>query len=458
MDRTRRLASTLRTHWKKSIFFTGVGLYGANWYNKKLQDEAFMRELCHEAMNYGSGVIKGADTPLYRVTVILNPVASGGKARKLYEKYCAPLLNLAGMKVSVMRTESEGQAKDIMEIMKDADAVLVAGGDGTVMEAVTGLLRRTDGAAARLPLGVLPVGKTNSLAHSLFRTNEDVRLMAEATMSVVRQLKKPVSVMEVENKSEDEAMRGKKLYFLNRLEIGAWKDARLRTDRYWLFGFGLKNYVTYLGSYTTGSKHVSWKSDVNIQYSESPTSPTSSLASRPADNNTGRSGGLLAWLLGRSKGEAREEVTQETVEEGKTWTDLGLYDGPQLTIERDGDRLRSVLYEPTNFSDFVSHGWGLWQERLSSQLSSSPIMETVGHRVVESRDFLLTPKEAAQEDKEQTICVDGEAVPLMGPVQVKVVKDPIVMFCSQAEAVTERTREVGSSVSRWSSLVRQNKL
>ena len=71
--------------------------------------------------------------------------------------------------VSVIRTESEGQAKDIMEIMADADAVLVAGGDGTIMEAVTGLLRRPDHLeAAKIPLGVLPVGKTNSLAHKLF--------------------------------------------------------------------------------------------------------------------------------------------------------------------------------------------------------------------------------------------------------------------------------------------------
>ena len=49
-------------------------------------------------MTYGAGLIT-RDTPLYRVTVILNPVASGGKGRKYYEKYCAPLLNLAGMKV-----------------------------------------------------------------------------------------------------------------------------------------------------------------------------------------------------------------------------------------------------------------------------------------------------------------------------------------------------------------------
>ena len=41
-----------------------------------------------------------------------------------------------------MRTEGEGQAKDVLEVVKDCDAVLIAGGDGTLMEAVTGFMRR----------------------------------------------------------------------------------------------------------------------------------------------------------------------------------------------------------------------------------------------------------------------------------------------------------------------------
>lgn len=77
------------------------------------------------------------------------PSISPSQARKKYEKYCAPLLHLAGIRVSVIRTEGEGQAKDIMEIMADADAVLVAGGDGTIMEAVTGLMRRADAEQGR---------------------------------------------------------------------------------------------------------------------------------------------------------------------------------------------------------------------------------------------------------------------------------------------------------------------
>ena len=99
MEKARKFVSVIRNNWKKSVFFTAVGGYGINWYNKKLLDDAYMTEISREALTYGSGLIHGANTPLYRVTVILNPVASGGKGRKLYEKYCAPLLNLAGMKV-----------------------------------------------------------------------------------------------------------------------------------------------------------------------------------------------------------------------------------------------------------------------------------------------------------------------------------------------------------------------
>ena len=87
-------------------------------------------------------------------------------------------------------------------------------------------------------------------------------------------------------------------------------------------------------------------------------------------------------------------------------------------------------------------------------------MNSIPHSVVESSDSLLIPGNISQEkeEKERTICVDGETVPLMGPVQVKVLKDSILMFCSKAEAVSERRREEPSSVSRWSSLVRPNKL
>ncbi|CAB4054116.1 AGK [Lepeophtheirus salmonis] len=125
-----------------------------------------MKVRCQEASLMGQ-ITKESPT---RITVILNPAADSGKARSKYEDYCAPLLHLAGVKVSVIRTEGMGQAKEIMKIMSDADAVLIAGGDGTLMETITGLLRRKDANsyAKSIVLGVLPVGKDNKMAKNTF--------------------------------------------------------------------------------------------------------------------------------------------------------------------------------------------------------------------------------------------------------------------------------------------------
>ena len=138
-----------------------------------------MRAYCEEAIKYGEYKIPPMMTSRH-VTVILNPAANKKKSKADYEKYCAPLLHLAGLKVSIIQTEAEGQAKDLMEIMSNTDCVLIAGGDGTVHEAITGLLRRQDAANAlkTYPIGIAPVGKRNSIA---FRLNHFEKSDKKAT-------------------------------------------------------------------------------------------------------------------------------------------------------------------------------------------------------------------------------------------------------------------------------------
>lgn len=74
-------------------------------------------------------------------------------------------------KVSVVKTESIGEARGLMEVMDNCDAVVIAGGDGAVAEAITGLLRRQDSdyAVQRFPIGIIPVGALNNVAKSIFK-------------------------------------------------------------------------------------------------------------------------------------------------------------------------------------------------------------------------------------------------------------------------------------------------
>lgn len=43
-----------------------------------------------------------------------------------------------------LQTDYEGQAKKLMELLEHTDMLIVAGGDGTMQEVITGLLRRPD--------------------------------------------------------------------------------------------------------------------------------------------------------------------------------------------------------------------------------------------------------------------------------------------------------------------------
>lgn len=130
--------------------------------------------------------------------------------------------------VTIVRTIGAGVARELMEAMEGADAVLVAGGDGTVMEAVTGMLRRKDkdSFCRRVMVGVIPVGANNHTARFLFpemhaqsSATSEVKFMAEATMSVIRNHYRSVDVLEVRNASTEGPFGGWKLHGLRQVGI-----------------------------------------------------------------------------------------------------------------------------------------------------------------------------------------------------------------------------------------------
>lgn len=184
-----------------------------------------MREYCEEAATYGDQPLPTRLKPQH-VTVILNPVAkkrllsliyyiflniklkliqNSRKAKKLFEKYCEPLLHLAGFSVTIIQTQSENQARNLIANLNNhTDAIVVAGGDGTLSDVVTGIMRKyknNASAAKQCPIGILPLGQINRVADSLFNGYEhlaEVRELADATMAVVRGKTKLMDVLEVE--------------------------------------------------------------------------------------------------------------------------------------------------------------------------------------------------------------------------------------------------------------------
>merc|ERR1719419_2428 len=91
------------------------------------------------------------------------------------------------------------------------DAIILVGGSGLIMEAITGLLRRPDSndIIDSIPIGLIPTGKSSCLAASLFSpllprppTLGDVRFMGEAAMAILRGKTVKVDVLRVETQQQ----------------------------------------------------------------------------------------------------------------------------------------------------------------------------------------------------------------------------------------------------------------
>nr|XP_037277487.1 acylglycerol kinase, mitochondrial-like [Rhipicephalus microplus] len=240
MSRIVKVFKTLRNHWKKSTFAACLLTYGGWYLNERHKTTLMMRALCLRAKDYGDMPIPAGAKPRH-VTVIINPTSKDGKGKILYEKYAAPLLHLAGIRVSCFQTEYEGQAKSLMEVLDNTDAVVIAGGDGTLHEAITGLMSRDDFVVAckRFPVGVIPAGKTNSLAKLLFWEPgiTEARWIALSAMAVVSEQLSKMDVIKAELESEEGGEKEvKTVYSLGQIEEGAYHNLLTTIPKYWYFG------------------------------------------------------------------------------------------------------------------------------------------------------------------------------------------------------------------------------
>lgn len=112
-----------------------------------------------------------------KLLLVMNPYAGMKKANR-HLADILELFNGCGYDVTVHMTTGPGDgAKVVEERAKEMDLVVVAGGDGTLNEAVTGMLR----AEAKVPLGYIPCGSTNDFANSL-KLPTDVMAAAKAIM------------------------------------------------------------------------------------------------------------------------------------------------------------------------------------------------------------------------------------------------------------------------------------
>ncbi|GAB5575795.1 ceramide kinase-like protein isoform X1 [Prionailurus iriomotensis] len=136
--------------------------------------------------------------------VILNPQSHKKEATQVYYEKVEPLLRTAGIKTDVTITEYEGHALSLLKEceLQEFDGVVCVGGDGSASEIAHALLLRAQKNAgketdhiltpvrAELPLGLIPAGSTNVLAHSL----HGIPHVVTATLHIIMGHIQPVDV------------------------------------------------------------------------------------------------------------------------------------------------------------------------------------------------------------------------------------------------------------------------
>ncbi|KAF2896942.1 hypothetical protein ILUMI_09236 [Ignelater luminosus] len=419
-----RFVKGVRNHWKKSTFAAVALTYGINYAKEYIEIQQLMHEYCVKAATYGNEPILPNENPR-NVTIILNPNANKRKAAKEFEKYCAPILHLAGICVDIVQTESEGHAKKLMEELKSTDAVVVAGGDGTLSEVVTGLLRIHGVNNVNLPIGVLPLGKSNTIGKSLFPGGEhltQVRSLADASMAVIERFTRPIDVMKIEI-IDDEESQGKAVYAVSAVEWGAYRDAQAKKDKYWYFG-PFRNYVTYI--FNGYKDSLNWNCQANINY----TLPCEGCI-HCIKNNQNQVGGTRwyhKFLPYRTRKQATvtrvNDKCQEIHEKEISTLDLSLATTNTLTSLHDLPKLQLNLGpDSIDYLDFVKQGW-------ESENGKSRNMT----EVIEAKQIEIKPTVISSDENEKWFSIDKEDFEVK-PVRITLLPKAVQMFCKKSNSV-----------------------
>lgn len=164
-------------------------------------------------------------TESFRLLVIANPTAGWGRQHRIQAVLAA--LKLRGAAVTLRWTQRRGDAEAFAAAAsrRDYDRVVVAGGDGTINEAINGLAIAADAP----PLAVIPTGTANVLAAEIGLAARPVAIAAAIMDGAARR----VHLGRIESKG---AMR--RFSMMAGVGFDAWVVARVDLRVKKLFGKG----------------------------------------------------------------------------------------------------------------------------------------------------------------------------------------------------------------------------
>uniref|UniRef100_A0ACD5VWF7 Uncharacterized protein n=1 Tax=Avena sativa TaxID=4498 RepID=A0ACD5VWF7_AVESA len=124
-----------------------------------------------------------------RLFVLVNPFGGKRCANKIYEAEIKPMLEAAGVEITMQETQYRGHAREVASSLDLAryDGIVCVSGDGVLVEVVNGILQRTDWEEAiKMPIGIVPAGTGNGMAKSLLHAASETCSISDALFAIIR--------------------------------------------------------------------------------------------------------------------------------------------------------------------------------------------------------------------------------------------------------------------------------
>lgn len=123
--------------------------------------------------------MRGSVPNVERVLVIINPASGQGDPEAL-RKTLEEHLQEKGVTYEIRDTQGEGDALKWAQEATDVDLVIASGGDGTIMEVMSGLIKND----LPIPLAQLPAGTANLLARAFGIPTDPVEALEVALSGI----------------------------------------------------------------------------------------------------------------------------------------------------------------------------------------------------------------------------------------------------------------------------------
>lgn len=395
-----------------------------------------MREYCNEAKQYGYAKVQ-PNGKLKKVLVVLNPAANKRNAEENFNDFCAPILNLAGYMIDIVKTEAENHAIRYFEeeLKEYPDVIVIGGGDGSITEVLTGVMRKAESQGEAIPtIGVLPLGQFNQFSLHLINGTakfnnkvENVKAMAEAALSVVRGNSVKKDIMKIELISEDQEDVKKPFFAVGSIHFGAFNDILRKRDKYWTTG-GLRNYSAMLFNGAFERAGITWECKAKMTYS--PPCEGCSNCYQKVESNQQKLQNSRWW----SKFNAKEKVPEyskilnpncmTTFEVDFETSELAITSNTMENKNQDPSQLNVKINSAQN-DHGLSYVWNGWK-----RIANRTFLDVPDSKNFSARQLTLFPSVSSEEGNEKLFTIDFNTFELR-PIKVTVMPKRINFFAMQ---------------------------